>query len=138
MLEEFMEVLRREREKWLEESKRRHELVTERLRTYERIMDSKESSEAQNVKAFLQKVIVLESEERKTYELIILSDILVLANYVEIIHFGIMRLEDEFEGVEEMKERKNEIDNLVKLLKTYYADVQKIRESRTEALDYVS
>lgn len=84
-LEDFLGSLRRKRREWLNDFGKQERKIAENLLTYRRVSHSKDSSEAERTNALLGEKVEYESGDRRVDDLLLFDDILVLANYVDML-----------------------------------------------------
>lgn len=99
-----------------------------KLMTYGHILNSRQSSEAEKVRASLGKTIEYETDDRRDHDMILLGDVLVLANYVDVLRETIDFLAKQIEesGV---LDKVKDIDNIAELAKMVKAAKERYEKS---------
>jgi hypothetical protein len=123
-----------------EESK---EMASKQTAVYERILLSKEASEAQKVKALIGKTFELDRLERLSAQLSLLYTLQIFAFKVKVLEIavgnineqlarsGILEKNMEIEGI------KKNIDALKILVEAQYESLKEIREKQNKDLQYI-
>ena len=123
-----------------EESK---EMASKQTAVYERILLSKEASEAQKVKALIGKTFELDRLERLSAQLSLLYTLQIFAFKVKVLEIavgnineqlarsGILEKHMEIEGI------KKNIDALKILVEAQYESLKEIREKQNKDLQYI-
>ena len=124
-----------------EESK---EMASKQTAVYEKILLSKEASEAQKVKALIGKTFELDRLERLSAQLSLLYTLQIFAFKVKVLEIavdnineqlarsGILGKSMEIEGI------KKNIDALKILVEAQYESLKEIREKQNKDLQYIS
>lgn len=84
-LEDFLGSLRRKRRELLNDFSKQEHKIAGHLLTYGRVSHSKDSSEAERMNALLGEKVEYESGDRRVDDLLLFDNILVLANYVDVL-----------------------------------------------------
>jgi hypothetical protein len=145
-LEEFLESLRRKAEEWLTDFIKRENEASTKMQIYLRLQ-TKDSSELEKVKGLVGQESLYESGDRRGYDLLLMNDLHVLAEYVNVYRALIDRLDKELEesGIREMLEDVKTIKELVETIKelkeraeTATKEANKTEKEMKEKLSYIS
>lgn len=145
-MEEFLESLRRKAEEWLTDFIKRENEASTKMQIYLRLQ-TKDSSELEKVKGLVGQESLYESGDRRGYDLLLMNDLHVLAEYVNVYRALIDRLDKELEesGIREMLEDVKTIKELVETIKelkeraeTATKEANKTEKEMKEKLSYIS
>ena len=114
-----MVILRRKLKEWQKDFNKRENEASEKMRTYLRTSQARDSTDIQRVKALIGKQSLYESGDRYANDLILLEDLHVLAEYVNIHRVSIDKLDKELEesGIRELLKDVKTIKELVETIK---------------------
>lgn len=134
-------------EKWKSDYEKCKTESSQRLKAYETMLKSKESSEAQQVRGLVGRALEYGSLDMQSSDIIILWTIYILGINVEILRLTIDNINTELQQsgiLEKAKHLGNilklekEIEEFKELLRSQYERMKKRRESREKDLSYVS
>jgi len=143
-LDEVLEMLDKTTKRFQQVLEESRETASKQTAVYEQILQSKEASEAQKVKALIGKTIELDRLERLSSQLSLLYTLQIFAFKVKVLEItvenisgqlarsGILEKHLEIEGI------KKNIDSLKILVEAQYEALKDIRETQNKDLQYVS
>lgn len=143
-MDEILEILEKtakRTKKALDESKH---LTYEQMEAYESILESKESSEAQKVKALLWRMLEYDRLERLSSQLSILYILQMFAFKAKVLRISIDNINEQLvksgilDKTKDIEDAKKNIDRLTILLEAQYEAMNRIGENRKKDLSYVS
>lgn len=143
-MDEILEILEKtakKTKKTLDESK---QLTYEQMEAYESILESKESSEAQKVKALLWRMLEYDRLERLSSQLSILYILQMFAFKAKVLRISIDNINEQLvksgilDKTKDIEDAKKNIDRLTILLEAQYEAMNRIGENRKKDLSYVS
>lgn len=143
-MDEILEILEKtakRTKKTLDESK---QLTYEQMEAYESILESKESSEAQKVKALLWRMLEYDRLERLSSQLSILYILQMFAFKAKVLRISIDNINEQLvksgilDKTKDIEDAKKNIDRLTILLEAQYEAMNRIGENRKKDLSYVS
>lgn len=127
-------------QKVFDESK---EGASKHIAAHERLLQSKEASEEQKVKAFIAKTIELDRLERLSSQLSLLYMLQIFAFKVKVLEISVNNIDEQLvqsgllqKGIELEKIKKN-IDALKILVEAQYKSIKEIREDQSKNLTYI-
>jgi hypothetical protein len=142
-LDEVLEMLDRTAkriQKALEESKK---TASKQTTAYEKILQSKEASEEQKVKALMGKTLELDRLERLSSQLSLLYALQIFAFKVKVLEITVSNINEQLvkSGIlqksTELENIKKNIDELKILVETQYKSMKEIREDQGSNLTYI-
>jgi hypothetical protein len=143
-LDEVLEMLDKTTKRFQQVFEESREMASKQTAIYEKILLSKEASEAQKVKALIGKTFELDRLERLSAQLSLLYTLQIFAFKVKVLEItvenineqlaksGILEKHMEIEGI------KKNIDALKILVEAQYEALKDIREKQNKDLQYVS
>lgn len=143
-MDEVIETLRKttsRAQKLFDESK---DLSSKRIETYESILKSEKSSEAQRLQASLGKILEYDRLEGLSSQLSLLYILQIFAFKVKILQISIENISEQLaksgilEKTKDIEETKKNIDKLMILLEAQYEFIRSIGENNRRDLAYVS
>lgn len=145
-LEDFLQDLKRTIEKWKREYENDKTTSSERLKTYEVVIESKKFSEAETVKALLGRVFEYSNLEKESSELIILYSLNILANHVAMLKIVVDGINEQLKesgviekakDIEDIKELKRKLNETARLLKDLFEQKKKMEETSKKDFLYI-
>jgi hypothetical protein len=142
-LDEVLEMLdktARKIQKVLDETK---ETASQQALAYEQILQSKETSEEQKIKAFMGKTLELDRLERLSSQLSLLYTLQIFAFKVKVLEISVDKINERLDesGVlqkgTEIDDIKKNIDALKILVEAQYESMREIREDQSKNLTYI-
>ncbi len=127
-------------QKVLEETK---EAASKQTAAYEQILQSKEASEEQKIRAFVGKTIELDRLERLSSQLSLLYSLQIFAFKVKVLEISIGNINEQLtrsgilEKNMELEEIKKNIDALKILVDAQYESMKEISETQNKNLTYI-
>jgi hypothetical protein len=127
-------------QKVLDESK---ETASKQTIAYEQILQSKEASEEQKVKAFMGKTLELDRSERLSSQLSLLYALQIFAFKVKVLEISVSNINERLiqSGVlqknMELEDIKKNIDALKILVEAQYESMKEISENQNKNLAYI-
>jgi hypothetical protein len=127
-------------QKVLDESK---ETASKQTIAYEQILQSKEASEEQKVKAFMGKTLELDRLERLSSQLSLLYALQIFAFKVKVLEISVSNINEQLvrSGVlqknMELEDIKKNIDALKILVEAQYESMKEISENQNKNLAYI-
>ena len=143
-MDEVLEMLDKTTKRFQQVLEESRETASKQTAVYEQILQSKDASEAQKVKALIGKTIELDRLERLSSQLSLLYTLQIFAFKVKVLEItvenisgqlarsGILEKHLEIEGI------KKNIDALKILVEAQYEALKDIRETQNKDLQYVS
>jgi hypothetical protein len=128
-------------QKVLDESK---EASAKQIAAYEQVLQSKDVSEEQKVKAVMGKALELDRMERLSSQLSLLYTLQIFAFKVKVLEISVNNISLQLaeSGVlqkgTEIEDIKKNIDALKILVEAQYESMKEIREDQTKNLDYIN
>jgi hypothetical protein len=128
-------------QKVLDESK---EASAKQITAYEQVLQSKDASEEQKVKAVMGKALELDRMERLSSQLSLLYTLQIFAFKVKVLEISVNNISLQLaeSGVlqkgTEIEDIKKNIDALKILVEAQYESMKEIREDQTKNLDYIN
>jgi hypothetical protein len=119
------------------------EMASKQTAVYERILLSKEASEAQKVKALIGKTFELDRLERLSAQLSLLYTLQIFAFKVKVLEITVENINEQLarsgilEKHLEMEGIKKNIDALKILIEAQYEALKEIREKQNKDLQYI-
>jgi len=142
-LDEILEILDKTAkriQKTLDESK---EAASNQTTTYEKIIQSKEASNEQKIRAFLGKTLELDRLERLSSQLSLLYALQIFAFKAKVLEITVSNINNQLvqSGVlhksTELEDVKKNIDALKILVEAQYESLKEIRENQSKNLTYI-
>ena len=127
-------------QKALDESK---EAAAKQTTAYEKILQSKEASEEQKIRAFIGKTLELDRLERLSSQLSLLYTLQIFAFKVKVLEITVSNINAQLvqSGVlqknMELEDVKKNIDALKILVEAQYESLKEIRENQNKNLTYI-
>ena len=127
-------------QKALDESK---ETASKQTTAYEKILQSKEASEEQKIRAFIGKTLELDRLERLSSQLNLLYTLQIFAFKVKVLEITVNNINNQLvqSGVlqknMELEDVKKNIDALKILVEAQYESMKEIRENQNKNLTYI-
>jgi archaellum component FlaC len=143
-LDEVLEMLDKTAKRFqkvLDESK---EASAKQIAAYEQVLQSKDVSEEQKVKAVMGKALELDRMERLSSQLSLLYTLQIFAFKVKVLEISVNNISLQLaeSGVlqkgTEIEDIKKNIDALKILVEAQYESMKEIREDQTKNLDYIN
>jgi hypothetical protein len=143
-LDEVLEMLDKTAKRFqkvLDESK---EASAKQIAAYEQVLQSKDVSEEQKVKAVMGKALELDRMERLSSQLSLLYTLQIFAFKVQVLEISVNNISLQLaqSGVlqkgTEIEDIKKNIDALKILVEAQYESMKEIREDQTKNLDYIN
>jgi hypothetical protein len=143
MMDEVLEMLDKTAkriQKVLDESK---ETASKQTKAYDQILQLKEASEEQKVKAFMGKTLELDRLERLSSQLSLLYALQIFAFKVKVLEISVSNINEQLlrSGVlqknMELEDIKKNIDALKILVEAQYESMKEIRENQNKNLAYI-
>jgi len=143
-LDEILEILEKtakRTQKILDESRC---LASKQTETFESVLKSGESSEAQKVKALLGRMLEYDRLERLSSQLSLLYILQIFAFKAKVVKISIDNINEQLaksgilEKTKDIEDTKKNIDKLTILLEAQYEAMKKIGENRKKDLTYVA
>ena len=142
-MDEILEILDKTAkriQKTLDESK---EAASNQTTTYEKIIQSKEASNEQKIRAFLGKTLELDRLERLSSQLSLLYALQIFAFKAKVLEITVSNINNQLvqSGVlhksTELEDVKKNIDALKILVEAQYESLKEIRENQSKNLTYI-
>jgi hypothetical protein len=142
-LDEVLEMLdktAKKIQKALDESKK---AASKQTTAYEKILQSKEASEEQKIRAFIGKTLELDRLERLSSQLSLLYALQIFAFKVKVLEITVSNINNQLvqSGVlqksTELEDVKKNIDALKILVEAQYESLKEIRENQSKNLTYI-
>jgi hypothetical protein len=142
-LDEVLELLDRTAkriQKVLDETK---EAASKQTMAYELMLQSKEVSEAQKMRAFMGKTLELDRLERLSSQLSLLYTLQIFAFKVKVLEVSVCNINEQLSKSEvmqkttELENIKQNIDALKILVEAQYESMKEIREDQSKNLSYI-
>lgn len=127
-------------QKALDESK---EAASKQTTAYEKILQSKEASEEQKIRAFIGKTLELDRLERMSSQLSLLYTLQIFAFKAKVLEITVSNINNQLvqSGVlqksTELEDVKKNIDALKILVEAQYEALKEIRENQSKNLTYI-
>lgn len=127
-------------QKGLDEGK---EVASKQIAAYEQVLQSKDASEEQKVKAFMGKTLELDRLERLSSQLSLLYALQIFAFKVKVLEISVSNISEQLaqSGVlqkgAELEDIKKNIDALKILVEAQYKSMREIREDQSKNLTYI-
>jgi hypothetical protein len=127
-------------QKSLDESK---ETASKQIAAHELVLQSKDASEEQKVKAFMGKTLELDRLERLSSQLSLLYALQIFAFKVKVLEISVANISEQLaqSGVlqkgAELEDIKKNIDALKILVEAQYKSMKEIREDQSKNLIYI-
>jgi hypothetical protein len=124
----------------LDESK---ETTSKQTIAYEQILQSKEASEEQKIKAFMGKTLELDRLERLSSQLSLLYALQIFAFKVKVLEISVSNISEQLaqstvlQKSMELEDIKKNIDALKILVEAQYESMKEIREDQNKNLTYI-
>jgi hypothetical protein len=124
----------------LDESK---ETTSKQIIAYEQILQSKESSEEQKIKAFMGKTLELDHLERLSSQLSLLYALQIFAFKVKVLEISVSNISEQLaqsavlQKSMELEDIKKNIAALKILVEAQYESMKEIREDQNKNLTYI-
>lgn len=143
-MDEILEILEKtakRTQKILDESRC---LASKQTETFESVLKSGESSEAQKVKALLGRMLEYDRLERLSSQLSLLYILQIFAFKAKVVKISIDNINEQLaksgilEKTKDIEDTKKNIDKLTILLESQYEAMKKIGENRKKDLTYVA
>lgn len=137
---EMLDKTARKIQKVLDETK---EAASQQALAYEQILQSKETSEEQKIKAFMGKTLELDRLERLSSQLSLLYTLQIFAFKVKVLEISVDKINERLDesGVlqkgTEIDDIKKNIDALKILVEAQYESMREIREDQSKNLTYI-
>jgi hypothetical protein len=127
-------------QKSLDEGK---EMASKQIAAYEQILQSKDASEEQKVKAFMGKTLELDRLERLSSQLSLLYALQIFAFKVKVLEISVSNINEQLvqsgalQKSTELEDIKKNIDSLKILVEAQYKSMKEIRENQSNNLTYI-
>ena len=119
------------------------ETASKHIATHEQLLQSKETSEEQKLKAFMGKTLELDRLERLSSQLSLLYALQIFAFKVKVLEISVNNINERLaqSGVlrkgTELEDIKKNIDALKILVEAQYKSMKEIREDQSKNLTYI-
>jgi hypothetical protein len=119
------------------------ETASKHIATHEQLLQSKEASEEQKIKAFMGKTLELDRLERLSSQLSLLYALQIFAFKVKVLEISVSNISERLaqSGVlqknTELEDIKKNIDALKILVEAQYKSMKEIREDQSKNLTYI-
>jgi hypothetical protein len=119
------------------------ETASKHIAAHEQLLQSKEASEEQKIKAFMGKTLELDRLERLSSQLSLLYALQIFAFKVKVLEISISNISEQLaqSGVlqknTELEDIKKNIDALKILVEAQYKSMKEIREDQSKNLTYI-
>lgn len=119
------------------------ETASKQIAAYEKILQSKDASEEQRVKAFMGKTLELDRLERMSSQLSLLYALQIFAFKVKVLEISVSNISEQLaqSGVlqkgAELEDIKKNIASLKILVEAQYKSMKEIRENQSKNLTYI-
>lgn len=119
------------------------ETASKHIATHEQLLQSKEASEEQKIKAFMGKTLELDRLERLSSQLSLLYALQIFAFKVKVLEISVSNISEQLaqSGVlqknTELEDIKKNIDALKILVEAQYKSMKEIREDQSKNLTYI-
>ena len=119
------------------------ETASKQIAAYEKILQSKDASEEQKVKAFMGKTLELDRLERMSSQLSLLYALQIFAFKVKVLEISVSNISEQLaqSGVlqkgAELEDIKKNIASLKILVEAQYKSMKEIRENQSKNLTYI-
>ena len=119
------------------------ETASKQIAAYEKILQSKDASEEQKVKAFMGKTLELDRLERMSSQLSLLYALQIFAFKVKVLEISVSNISEQLaqSGVlqkgAELEDIKKNIASLKILVEAQYKSMKEIRENQSNNLTYI-
>ena len=119
------------------------ETASKQIAAYEKILQSKDASEEQKVKAFMGKTLELDRLERMSSQLSLLYALQIFAFKVKVLEISVNNINEQLlkSGIlqksSELEDIKKNIDSLKVLVEAQYKSMKEIRENQSKNLTYI-
>jgi len=142
-LDEVLEILDKTAkriQKVVDETK---ETASKHIAAHEQLLQSKEASEEQKIKAFMGKTLELDRLERLSSQLSLLYALQIFAFKVKVLEISVSNISEQLaqSGVlqksTELEDIKKNIDALKILVEAQYKSMKEIREDQSKNLTYI-
>jgi hypothetical protein len=119
------------------------ETASKHITAHEQLLQSKEASEEQKIKAFMGKTLELDRLERLSSQLSLLYALQIFAFKVKVLEISVGNISEQLaqSGVlqkgTELEDIKKNIDALKILVEAQYKSMKEIREDQSKNLTYI-
>ena len=119
------------------------ETASKQIAAFEKILQSKDASEEQRVKAFMGKTLELDRLERMSSQLSLLYALQIFAFKVKVLEISVSNISEQLaqSGVlqkgAELEDIKKNIASLKILVEAQYKSMKEIRENQSKNLTYI-
>jgi len=119
------------------------ETASKHIAAHEQLLQSKEASEEQKIKAFMGKTLELDRLERLSSQLSLLYALQIFAFKVKVLEISVSNISEQLaqSGVlqksTELEDIKKNIDALKILVEAQYKSMKEIREDQSKNLTYI-
>ena len=119
------------------------ETASKHIAAHEKLLQSKEASEEQKIKAFMGKTLELDRLERLSSQLSLLYALQIFAFKVKVLEISVNNISEQLaqSGVlrkgTELEDIKKNIDSLKILVEAQYKSMKEIREDQSKNLTYI-
>ena len=119
------------------------ETASKHIAAHEQLLQSKEASEKQKIKAFMGKTLELDRLERLSSQLSLLYALQIFAFKVKVLEISVNNISEQLaqSGVlrkgTELEDIKKNIDSLKILVEAQYKSMKEIREDQSKNLTYI-
>jgi hypothetical protein len=127
-------------QKVLDETK---ETASKRITAHEKLLESKEASDNQKLRAFIGKTFELDRLERLSSQLSLLYTLQIFAFKVKVLEISVKNVSEELahSGIlqkgSELEDIKKNIDALKILVEAQYKSMREIREDQSKNITYI-
>ena len=132
-MDEILQMLEKVAERTQKVLEEREHLASEQIVTYEKMLKSKDSSEAEKIKALLLRMLEYDRLERLSSQLSLLYILQMFAFKVNVLKISIDNISEKVEKSEKTKvveDTKKHIERLTILLEAQNEALKKIEENR--------
>jgi hypothetical protein len=119
------------------------ETASKHMAAHEKLLQSKEASEEQKIKAFMGKTFELDRLERLSSQLSLLYALQIFAFKVKVLEISVNNISEQLaqSGVlqksKELEDIKKNINSLKILVEAQYKSMKEIREDQSKNLTYI-
>jgi hypothetical protein len=142
-LDEILEILDKTAKRIQKVFDETKETASKHIATHEQLLQSKEATEEQKIKAFMGKTLELDRLERLSSQLSLLYALQIFAFKVKVLEISVKNISEQLaqSGVlqkgTELEDIKKNIDELKILVEAQYKSMKEIREDQSKNLTYI-
>jgi len=142
-LDEVLELLEKTTKRTQKVFDGKKESASEQSKIFAQVLQSKESTEEQKIRALLGKTVMLDRLERLSSQLSVLYVLQIFAFKVKVLEVSVDNMSEQLvksgalDKGEELKNIKKNIDSLKILVEAQYKSLTEIRENQSTDLTYI-